>query len=79
MLYNVARLALHVMKAETRSADYINIQDGGPQEHQYIMNESMIQESTTPLTRIANFRFVSVISSESSFLLSSVLISHNDS
>ena len=35
MLYNVARLALHVMKAETRSADYINIQDGGPQEHQY--------------------------------------------
>ena len=32
---NVARLTLHVTKAERRSAEHINIQDGGPQEHLY--------------------------------------------
>ena len=33
-MYNVARVALHVVKAEKRSVEHINIQDGGPQEHQ---------------------------------------------
>ena len=35
-MYNVARMALRVVKAERRSAEHINIQDGGPQEHQYV-------------------------------------------
>ena len=45
MLYRVARLAFHVMKAEKRSAEHIIIQDGGPQEHQIVIHETVVRES----------------------------------